>query len=540
MELRRYWHLLRKWFWLMALGAIIAGAASYAVSKTMTPIYAATATLQVNQAQNPAALAYNDVLLSERLTRTYSELIRKRAVLEEVIRQLDLNQTYETFLKQVSVSGVRDTQLVLITVNDPNPAMAATTANKIAEVFIQQMAESQSGQLSTARQNLRQQLASVEQEIRAAAAALEASRSAKNGRSPEARAAEEARLQNSLTQYQLVYSQLVRSEQELAIAEGRSGAGVRIADPAVPPTEPAQPEVLLNTLLATIVGLLLAIGGILVVEYLDDTVKNSEDLERSVALPTLGIVGIIPARQDANGTDRVKLATDPKLHFSEAYRTLRTNLQFASLNRPAQTLLVTSCGPGEGKTFTICNLAIVMAQAGKRVIIVDSDIRRPAVHKAFGLSNATGLTSLLLAEEGAELERFLQATEYQGLHVLPSGPTPPNPSELLSSPQMARVVGMLRQAADVVLFDSPPALLVADAAILSALVDGILLVVAAGQNRAQAIVAATEALTRPGATILGTVLNRFRAEADGYYYYRHYYRHYYHQEDQPAEGKAAR
>ncbi|MCL5961933.1 MAG: polysaccharide biosynthesis tyrosine autokinase [Chloroflexi bacterium] len=525
MELRRYWGIFRKWFWLMALGMILAGGTSYAVSKSLTPIYAATVTLQVNQVQNPGVAGYNDILLSERLTKTYSELIRKRPVLDEAIRQLQLNLTYEFLATQVNVSSVRDTQLIQVTVQNPQPQQAADIANKIAEVFIAETAEAQGGQVSSAREGLRQQITTVTNEIRNTASDIERLRSGGDQRTSEVRAAEEARLQSTLSQYQLLYSQLVKNEQDLALAEARTGGGVRVADPAVAPIDPTQPKVLLNTLLAGIVGLLLAIGVAFLIEYLDDTVKTSEDLEQATSLPTLGTARVFPVERNGKEQNPSLIASNPRLHFGEAYRTLRTNLQFATLNHKCEAVLVTSAGPGEGKSFTISNLAVVFAQAGKRVLIVDSDIRRPTLHKYFNVSNEIGLTNLLLADDQSRVNPFVQRTGYSGLRLLASGPLPPNPSELLSSPQMARAVAALKEEADIVLFDSPPVLAVSDAAILSALVDGVMLVVGAGQSRVKAIAQAKEAISLPGVVVLGTVLNRVKAGGDGYYYYKYHYGH---------------
>ncbi len=525
MELRRFWQIVRKWYWLMALSLILAGSTSYLVSKSMTPIYEATVTLQVNQMQNPGSLAYNDLLMSQQLTKTYSELIRKRAILEPVIQQLNLNQTYESLASQVKVSVVRDTQLIQVTVQHPKAQLAADIANKIGDVFITQAADSQGIQISATRQGLRQQLQSVEDEIRSTAAALERLRTGGDSRSSEMRAAEEARLQSTLNQYQLVYSQLVKSDQDIALSEAKSGPGVRIADAAVAPDSPAQPKVMLNTMLAALVGLMLAAGVVFLIEYLDDTVKAAEDVEQAVALPTLGVVGVIPRSRSDNGNSDLLITANPKLHFGEAYRILRTNLQFVTLDHPCKTLLVTSAGPQEGKSFTLSNLGVVLAQAGKRVLLVDGDVRRPALHKVFNISNEVGLTNLLLADENADVRDYFQDTPYEGLRVLPCGSIPPNPTELLSSPRMAWVVAALKREADIVLFDSPPVMAVADASILGAMVDGVLLVVETGRSRTAGLVRMAQIINRPGAQLLGVVLNKFRAEAGGYYYYHYNYRY---------------
>lgn len=538
MELRRYWIILRKWYWLMMLGLLLSAGTSYFVSKSMTPIYAATMTLQVNQTQQIGIPGYDDLLASEGLTRTYTELIRQRPVLDSVIQELGLNQTYDSVAQQVTVRGIRDTQLIQVTVKRPDPQQAADVANKIGEVFITQMTESQGGQLLATHAGLRQQIASVESEISATAAEIERLRTGVDGRPPDTRAIEQASLQSMLTQYQLAYSQLVKSEQDLALAEVRAVGGLRIAVPAVAPRAPAEPRVQYNTLIAAILGLVIATGAALLLEYLDDTIKTAEGLESASGLPTLGIVGMIALHGAASGAKRSTgasnkhdghnpflIASDPRLHAGESYRTLRTNLQFATISRPFKTMAVTSAGPDEGKTFTLANLAVTLAQADKRVLIVDSDLRRPYLHKVFQVPNKVGLTNLLVADDQSDPGPYIQDAGSNNLRILASGPLPPNPTELLSSPQMVSVFNALKQEADVVLFDTPPVFGMADAVIISALTDVALLVVDAGRNRTEAIARLKDLMDRSGVTLVGSVLNRFRADANAYYY-RHYYRYY--------------
>ena len=199
---------------------------------------------------------------------------------------------------------------------------------------------------------------------------------------------------------------------------------------------------------------------------------------------------------------------------------LRTNVDFAQVSRPVQTLMVTSSHPGEGKTTTLVNLAISMAESGRRVIAVDSDLRRPTVHKVLGITNTVGLTNLLLTDN-PDLGGALQSTHVPDLRVIPSGPIPPNPTELLRSPRMARLIERLRAEADLVLLDSPPVLAVADPMVLGAQIDGVILVVDAGVTRVQALAAAKEQLTRSSAQLLGVVLNKLSSTAGGYYYYQY-------------------
>ena len=207
---------------------------------------------------------------------------------------------------------------------------------------------------------------------------------------------------------------------------------------------------------------------------------------------------------------------------SEAYRVLRTNLQFAAVGHTLDTLMVTSPGPGEGKSMTTANLAAALAQAGRRVILVDGDLHRPRQHRVFGLRNNTGLTTALIANVAGSLDDILQDTGVTGLRVLTSGPLPPNAAELLGSTRMRELLVDLHTRADVVVIDSPPVTALSDAAVLAMQTDGVLLVLDAGKTRRELAKRATEALGRVQARVVGVVLNRMPARGAGYYYYYRY------------------
>ncbi|MBX0328296.1 CpsD/CapB family tyrosine-protein kinase [Oscillochloris sp. ZM17-4] len=205
---------------------------------------------------------------------------------------------------------------------------------------------------------------------------------------------------------------------------------------------------------------------------------------------------------------------DPGSAAAEAYRTLRTNIQFSSLDRPLKTLLVTSTAPDEGKSIALANLAVTMAQAEQRVLLVDCDLRRPSLHSIFGLSNELGLTSAILEGEGA---LPIQATAVNGLSLLSSGPLPPRPADLLGSRRMVALLDRLRATADIVLIDTPPVVAVTDAAVLAPQADGVLLVLQAGHTRRDRAREARQILEKVKANIIGVVLNNARLEG-GYSY----------------------
>jgi len=514
-ELRQYFAVIWKWLWLIIVSTVVAGGTAYLGSRSMTPIYRASATLLVNQARQSPFPNYQDILSSERLTKTYAERLTKRPILEAVIGDLGLDMSLKQLTKKINVRPVRDTQLIELSVEDSNPGLAMEIANKIPEVFIQRDEAMQMERFAASKESLSKQLVALRSDIEATQQAISALQSPD---SPADRA-ELAGLQNTLAQYQNSYASLLQSYEEIRLAEVQTMDTLIIDEPAAVPREPIRPRILLNTLLATVVGCMVAVGVAFLIEYLDDTVKTAEDVEQVMGLTALGIITrIFPFKEPS---DALVTAAHPRSPISEAYRVLRTNLQFSSLDNPATTLLVTSAGPLEGKTTTAANLGVAMAQAGKRVILVDADLRRPVLHKIFDLPNAVGLTTMFI-KDGLDIEEALSPTEVDGLRVLTSGPLPPNPSELLGSQRMESIIERLKDNADVILFDSPPVLAVADASVLATKVVGVLLVVDSGRARSDVCRKGKEALAQVGANILGVALNKVAAGSAAYYYY-HYY-----------------
>jgi len=318
-------------------------------------------------------------------------------------------------------------------------------------------------------------------------------------------------------------SQLV-TLQQMDINASQTGSQLRVVEQAIPPVHYVSPRVKLNTLLGIAMGLVIAIGLVILAGYLDDTVKNSEDVRR---LTTATALGGIPTLHSKGGLEPLQFPRSPA---TEAYRGVRTNLQFASLGHSVRSVVVTSPRPGDGKTTTAGNLAVVLAQGGQRVILVDADLRKPRVHKLFdGLSNRTGLTNVLLADARADLDSLLQRTAVPDLRILTTGPLPPNPSDVLNSPRMREVVEQLSELADVVLIDCPPTA-VSDPRITASLVDGVLLVTTGGRTRTKELVRAVQDIERSGTPMLGVIVNRTDLEGESYYYY---YQSYYNTEIEP-------
>lgn len=517
-DLRQYLFVLQRWWWLIAGCALLAAVVAFVVSSLMQPVYQATATLLVQQAPAPGVTDYTALLTSERLARTYTQMLKGQPVLEETIARLALQETPDDLAGRVTVELVRDTQLIRVKVEDTDPSRAAQVANTLAEVFVGQVQTIQQQRYGDSLERLQQQideLAALMEETQKRLDALKGSTSAQDQ-------AERARLETILAGYRNSYTTLVQSSEQMRLTASQSTDTVFLYESAQTPQKPVRPRKLLNTALAGIVGAMLAVGAAFLMEYLDDTVKTPDDVSRLASLSTLGMIG-----QLTKGENELITRTDPLSPFTEAFRALRANIRYASVDRPLRTLLVTSPTMSEGKSFLVANLAVVMAQAGLRVVVVDGDLRRPRQHRLFEIHPRDGLTGSLL--DGSTDGR-LQPTGVEQLFLLPAGGRPPNPAELLGSARMRELLEGLTREADIVLVDSPPLLPVADTMALAGEVDGVLLVVEAGATRRPAFQQAVEALQRLGANIIGVVINAVPTRRRGYYYYYYYYRDYYNDE----------
>jgi succinoglycan biosynthesis transport protein ExoP len=310
-------------------------------------------------------------------------------------------------------------------------------------------------------------------------------------------------------------------------------SNVRVVDSAEVPDWPVKPNKRLNFLLSILFGLGLGAGMALLVDHLDNTIKSEGDIQRNSKLTVLGhvpltrsleVVGDDPGRAS---TYRLDLAShlDPRSHFSETFRSLRTSLLLATPDRPPRHVLVTSCEPGDGKSTVTLNLAIVLTQMGRKVLVVDADLRRPRIHKALALSSDQGLSNYLSGN--AAIDQLVHETEIPNLHVISSGPIPPNPSELLGSPKLDVLLGdfLTRNGYDHLILDSPPLLSVTDAIVLSTRTDSTIVVVRSGSTRKEALAQSASRLGQSRANVIGTVLNAVPGDA-GYYYRYRWYRGY--------------
>ncbi len=510
MELRRYWSLLTRWFWLMALVTLTATAIAYAASSLTTPIYQASTTLLINQARSSSASPdYNSLLTSERLAKTYRELLRKRPVLDKVRDTLNLNFSDEQLTKNVSVDIVRDTQLIVLSVEDTNPQRAALLANEIAKEFNSQNQNLQTGRYSATKQSLEEELAKIQLDITRTQVALDA---IKTTNTPE-KLSEQNRLQTQLAGYRNSYANLLKSFEDVRLAEAETVSNLSVVEEAKVPQKPIRPNTLLNLLLGALAGFIFGLAIAVLLEYLDDSVKTNEQVNQLIGTPILGIVSRIKGNDNTDKLVTTRQASSP---VAEAYRVLRANIEFSEIDNPIRTLVVTSSSAGEGKSTTTANLGVTMAQSGKRVILVDTDLRRPVLHKFFKQTNVRGVTSVLLGQ-GSRVEDHLVDTGIENLQLLASGPVPPNPAELLGSNRMAELIEQLKGLADIIIFDSSPVLPVVDPTLIARMCDATLLVVNCGGTRSVALRKSNAQLLQSGTRLLGVVMNRVTLSHSTYY-----------------------
>ncbi|MGB9723120.1 MAG: polysaccharide biosynthesis tyrosine autokinase [Chloroflexia bacterium] len=519
MEIRHYFRILRRWWWLLLAAILLAAGGSYLATRSQPRIYSSRARVLVGtsiQSRNPDWAA---ITTAEQLAQTYAELATTRPVLQGVIDHYGLQTTPEVLRGMISVKPTQGTQILDITVVDTDPNRAAAIANAVAEELIRQSPGGSESPEAGIRRDVEEQLRDLKSRIDLAREEVQ-NLEAAILQEDSARAIAELKnrrdlLQQQISQWQATYAQLYTAY------TGNQANTLTLVEPATPNYTPIGPQTSTNILLAGTIGALLAVGAILLLEYLDDTVKSGEEIAELTGLPFLGLI----PRVREKVTEQLLTQREPRSAFAECFRTLRTNLQFSGFDHPLRTILVTSPQPTEGKSTVVANLGVVLAQAGRRVIVVDTDLRRPILHHIFGQENNWGLTGTLFGE-GDRTDDGLLTTEVENLRFLPSGPLPPNPSEVLGSQRMGDLLSRLQEQADVVLLDSPPLLTMADANILAARVDGVVLVADAGRTRREALKKAAEALRRVGARILGVALNRVGLHSEGYSYY-YYYSYYY-------------
>jgi succinoglycan biosynthesis transport protein ExoP len=505
-DLVKYLLLLWHWAWAILLTVIIAGVAAYFISDVIPPVYQGKTTVLVDMASSNASVDYGLVLLNSQLTQTYSQMMIKSPVLDEVAAELGIPEINP---KTISAKPVSNTQLITIFSESRDPQLAADIANMIVTVFTDQISSLQSKRFSESEINLESQMTDIETKLKAANDQL----------ATTTNTAEKDRLETMIANYSQTYAGLLQSYEQVRLAEAQTRSSIVQIEPAAIPEEPVRPNTLLNVAIAVLVSGIIAGGVVVGVDLLNDTVKTPEEIAEKLGLSVLGVITHHSRNDDIPITE-----AQPLSPISEAFRTLRTNVKYAGagLENPLRSIMITSAMASEGKTEVLVNLGVVLAQNRYRVLLMDADLRRPSLHRRLGLDNLVGLSQIFVHPE-LGMSYSLQPTRITGLTALTSGDTPPNPSELLGSLLMGSILEELKNTYDILLIDTPPALAVTDAAVLVPYVEGVLLVVKPGNTNMATLRRLVNQFHQINANVLGVVLNDINLRSTSYgYYYKHY------------------
>ncbi len=502
MELRYVLNLGRRWLWLLGLGALLGVGAGLGVSLLLAPVYEAQATLLLNQASSPAGPQYTDLLAGDRLGKTYADLILRRDVLQAAITELQLPLTPDELATQATAEPIRDTQLVAVRVRNSNPQYAADLANRLCTVFVARLAATTQEAFAARRTALEAELAANEAQYQTANEQLLALTSKPASTLTPAEQAEVSRLTGLVAEYATTRVNLLRTLD--GIRQGAAGAAnsLVLVDPATVPAEPIFPRIPLNLALGLVAGLALAAGLAWLLHQLDDRLRTPEAVAAALGLPVLSSVP-----RAASGP----FLAPPQTPAAEAYRFLRTNIDFSNVDAPPRLVLIVETTTAGQAMAAGANLAAAAAAAGRRVLLVDANLRASTVHGLFRLPPGPGLTSLLL--EPDPTPQPSAAREVPNLWVLPGGPVPPNPADVLGSQKMAALLQTLRAGYDQVIVVAPPVPAFPDALALAPQADGVVLVMDAPTTRRGEAQAAVAALRQVGGPVLGVVLDRVRPAA---------------------------
>ena len=521
-----YTHILWHWAWLLILAAVIAGAAAYYLTNQQTRIYEATTLAMVNAASGSSVDTSNSLYVGQMLATTYTNTMLTQPVMQGVSQRLG----FEINSDEIKVQPITGTSLIRVTVTDEDPVKAALIANTVVSVFSEQVLVDQTSRYTELKISLEEELTNMNNQIADVQERL-AIVTSKLSEPIELDPAnptiiptmnpvdllEKSQLESTLTQHQQSRTYFIQSLQQVKLAEAQSTSSLIQKDPAVPDFTPVQPQPIRSSLLAGVVGLMLAAGIVFLIAFLEDEIRDPEEITRKWGIPILGLI----TNHKPNGNTIITMS-QPRSPVSEAYRSLRTNLQFSGIDNPLKTILVTSASPSDGKTSVVANLATVMAQNSKEVVVVDSDLRRPRIHKIFSLSNRIGLSDYFIRPSD-QMAGVMKSSKVKGLSVITSGSLPPNPSELLNTTKMVEVIKKLGTHFDIVILDTPPLLAVTDALVLAPRVDGVILVIDPVKTKRGALRHAIEQLQQVKANLLGVVLNNVRINRSQYYYNRNYY-----------------
>ncbi len=501
LELRDYLAVVRRRKTVVIVTVVAVVLIALAVSFLQTPVYQAETEVLLQSRESEQIFltdAGQSVRAEPARVETEIGVMKSRSVREAVSEQLGRPA-------EVTIQAQGQTDLVTISAESTEPAEAAATAQTYAEVYIATRKALLIADLETAIAEVRGQITDVESQVvesEQRLAELGAGAFGAGAAESSALESELAQLENIETRRASFIDQLDRLESASRLTQT---GGAQIVSAAAEPTSPIRPTPARNGVLALVVGLMLGVGLAFLRDHLDDTIKTKDDLQAATGVTVLGLIPAVSDWKDRE-TPQVVSLSEPRSAAAEAYRTLRTSVQFIGLENPVKVIQFTSPNASEGKTTTLANLAVALAGAGQRVVVVCCDLRRPRIHEFLGVTNDIGFTSVLLGE--VPLSAALQgAPGASNVAVLASGPVPPNPSELLASHRTQELFGLLRAECDVLLVDTPPVLPVTDGLVVSRFVDATIVVGIANRTTRHEAQRAVELLQQVGGPVAGTVLN---------------------------------
>ena len=513
LDLRRYLGVLRRRKWAVLLLTGISLAVGLAYSLSTTPKYRATAEVLIAPRRSETLFNSSNGQLVQDTSRYVATEIR--VLTSETIREAAAEEL--GFKARVRATGSRDDNVVTVTGVSVDPDRAADIVNTYIQAYIEHRRETTVNDSLKAQEVIQRQVDEKQRELDALSALAD---KAPADRREAIRASQADKRASIISQQELFRSQV----DQLQVGAGLNSGEAQLLTPATPPDEPFEPRPVSTGAASLFLGLVLGVGAAFLVEYFDDSLRTKEDLEAATAgLPVLGMIPAVPNWRRKGQAVTISLQS-PESVPAEAYRSLRTSIQFLGIDRPVRTLQLTSPGASDGKTTTVANLAVALANAGQRVVVVDCDLRRSRLHEFFRVHSTLGFTSVVLGEIPLS-EALQRIAGVDRLHVLAAGPRPPNPSELLSGRRTQEVFEALQAFADIVVIDSPPVLPVSDAVVLAAQVDATLLVANATKTSQRSAARAMELLRQVDAPMVGTVLNY--TSADAAYGYGYGYRYGY-------------
>jgi polysaccharide biosynthesis transport protein len=508
MELKAYIAPVIKYWWLLLLSALIAAISSFIVTRNQLPSYQSKATLLIGRAVYEPNPNGNDLYLNTQLASFYADLAMREPVRNGAMIALGM-----TWLPDYSAEVLPNSQLIEIDVMDTVPLRAQDVANELAKQLINQTPGNANQQDQSNQAFVSQQLAQLKTKITDTQNQIKQKQNELQNLN-SARQIADAQQEISILESKL---NTLQNSFALLLANSNQGANntLTVIEPANLPTVPVGPDKKMMVLVSILLALVVSAGTAYLLEYLDDTLKTSEEIKRLTESPIVGAISEVNREEK----DALYIVHQPRSTLSNAFRNLRTNLEFLKTERELKSLLITSDSAGEGKTFIATNLAIVFSQMGKKVVMLDIDFRRPNVHQRLSIPNEKGLSDVFLGN--TNINDVMQLWNNQ-IQVIPSGTPMEDPNDLVNSRKMDQILDELSQSFDIIIIDGAP-VFVSDTVIVSTKVDGVLLVVRDGHTRKGNFTHSIERLGRVGAIILGVVVNRSRQATDDYYYKHSYY-----------------